>query len=194
MAIVELLLPPLPSEIKTKVRLMSNKLAYNDDNREWINEFHNYTVNSVNHSYIWMPELDQIISEIYQKYFNEPIKTMIGIQRNVNLSLGCTPPHCDRARNIAINYYIDLGGENVLTNFYNNIRSVEKLSSSTNFKYNEIDLVDSNRLVENTWYMFNVQQCHSVENIETLRIFLGIVLESNPKYEEFVYEYKKYIK
>jgi len=194
MAIVELLLPPLPSEIKTKVRLISNKLAHNDDSREWVDKFHNYTVNSVNHAYIWSPELDDYISDVYQQYFNEPIKSMIGIQRNVNSDLGCTPPHCDRARNIAINYYIDLGGENVLTNLYNNLKNTEDLTSSVNFKYEEVELIESNKLAKDTWYGFNVQQCHSVENIETLRIFLGIVLDSNPSYEQFVSKYKKYLK
>lgn len=194
MAVVELKLPPLAAEIKTKVRLLSNSLAQNDDSRLWINKFHENTVNSVNHSYVWAPELNDEITELYGKYFNEPIKTMVGVQRNVTSKIGCTPPHCDRARNIAINYYIDLGGEDVKTCFYDYIENNRSLNESKNLRYSETNLVSSHTLTNDTWYAFNTQQCHSVENIETLRIFLGLVLESNPEYEQFVQEYQAYIK
>lgn len=186
-------LPQLPSEIKTKARLLSNQLAHNDSSRQWLNDFHGGTVSAVNHTYDLIPTLDQEIKNLYSEYFNEPIIPMIGVQRNVGKVLGCTPPHCDRARNLAINYYIDLGGENVTTNFYNYQRTDSDRTAAENLRYDQVELVESHQLTTDTWYAFNVQQCHSVENIETLRIFIGIIVESNPDFTKFIEEYKMYV-
>lgn len=192
MAIVELNLPTLPDSIKTKVRLMSNKFAHDNNRRLWLNEFHNNQVNSVNHDYVLSPELDDEVREVYAEYFNEPFVTMIGVQRNVTDQLACTPVHCDRGRRTAINFFIESGGDNVKTSVYDHIRDdSDDLNEALNLQYNLVTKLNSYHLKNDTWYAFSVQQGHSVENIETLRIFLGIVLKSNPKFEQFLKEHDK---
>lgn len=192
MAIVKLNLPTLPDSTKTKVRLMSNKFAHDNNRRLWLNEFHNNQVNSVNHDYVLSPELDDEVRKVYGEYFNEPFVTMIGVQRNVTDQLACTPVHCDRGRRTAINFFIESGGDNVKTSVYDHIRDdSDDLNEALNLQYNLVTKLNSYHLKNDTWYAFSVQQGHSVENIETLRIFLGIVLKSNPKFEQFLKEHDK---
>lgn len=190
---MQLKLPTLPVELKTKIRLVSNLLALENDPRLWVNNFHDNTVNSVNHNYVTTPELDEDIKELYGSYFNEPIVSMIGVQRNVTNKLACTPVHCDRARSVAINYYIDLGGDSVETCFYDYKRSDDSPITATNLRYNQVRRLETYEFEKDVWYAFNVQQSHSVENIETTRIFVGIILESNPDFETFLKENKEII-
>lgn len=187
--IVKLNLPQLPSTIKTAVRLLSNNLAHNDPSRHWLNQFHNESINAVNHGYELVPSINELVREAYGEFFKEPIHAMIGVQRNVTDQLACSPPHCDRGRHVAINYYIDLGGQNVTTCFYNYHRDDTNPAEAINLTQSSVQKISSHLLVNDSWYVFDAQQCHAVENIETLRIFLGLILESNPTFDEFVSNY-----
>jgi hypothetical protein len=102
------------------------------------------------------------------------------------------PAHYDYYRHIAINYYIDLGGDSVRTCFYDKSREMD-MEDSKFFTYDEINLQKSYHLQLNNWYSYSVQQCHSVENIETTRIILILVLKSNPTMQEFVQQHKTLI-
>jgi hypothetical protein len=190
--VVKLNLPSLPYYLKVKIRLISNLLALDSNPRIWLNEFHNHEVNSVNHNYVLTPELDTDILKIYQKYFTEPFVTMVGVQRNITNQLSTTPIHCDRGRNMAINYYLDLGGDNVQLCFYDRFREDQNLDIAENIQYQqEVSKLQSFNLEKDSWYAFNVQQSHAVENIETTRIFLSLVLKSNPSYENFFQIYQQ---
>jgi hypothetical protein len=189
----ELILPKLPSHIVTKLRLLSNTLAHNDSDRQWLNDFHMHKVNVVNHSFYKLDNFTDEITELYSKYFNDSIVPYLGVLRNVNDSAACLPTHFDYQRYLAINYYIDLGGNNVRTCFYGEDR-IGDISAPKHVRYDEFVLTEEFKFKKDHWYGYSVQRCHSVENIETTRIFLILLPESNPNYIEFSKKYKNLIK
>lgn len=190
---IQLSLPELSAELVSKIRLFSNELAHNDNDRLWLNEFHNNTINAVNQNFVpFDHDIDAEIKEIYSGYFNNTIRPVIGVMRNVTRFTATMPCHCDRLRNIAINYYIDLGGDDVSTQFYDYTRT-DDTTVSENISKDSVNLLDSYTFQRNKWYCYNVQQCHSVENIETTRIFLGLFLENNPTINEFMQEYSNLV-
>ena len=192
MEIVRLNLPKLPKEILTKVRLISNLMAHNDQSREWMNQFHNHNINAVNYQYDLLLELQDEISVLYKEYFDDPLIVSIGVQRNITSTLGTSPPHCDRGRHTVINYLIDCGGEDVQTHFYNHTRTGD-LSSAENLNYSSIKITNRYRLAKDNWYCWNAQQCHSVEQLETIRIFIALILETNPTYSNICENYSNLI-
>ena len=46
---------------------------------------------------------------------------------------------------------------------------------------------------EEQWHQYDVQRFHSVENIETERYLLSILLSNNPNSEEFIKDYQNLI-
>lgn len=184
--IFKLNLPPLPLELISRIRLISNLTAHNNDSRVWLNEFHDNKVNSANHSFELTPDdINNDINQIYKSYFGEDMFSIIGVIRNVTDRPACLPPHCDRYRNVAINFLIDEGGSNVSTCFYDYTKN-PTITLAENVKHDNINLIDTQFFKSGNWYAHNVQQCHSVENIETTRIFLGVVLKSNPSIDSIM--------
>jgi hypothetical protein len=192
MEIVRLNLPKLPTELVTKIRLISNLLAHNNQSREWINNFHNNQINAVNYHSEFLIELQDSISSLYAEYFKDPILASTIILRNATGALSVSPPHCDRGRYTVINYLIDSGGEDVQTHFYDHIRTND-VSAAENLNYNQVKLTNRYRLEEGNWYCWNAQQCHSVEQLETLRIFLVLIVETNPTFNEVCNTYSNLI-
>lgn len=185
MNILNLDLPKLPEEIITKVRLFANQLGFSN-NRDVFNQCHNYKINSVNYDFNQFTEIDDEINQLYGNYFNEKLYSIVGVMRNVTNNISEFPPHCDRYRKTAINFLIDNGGENVVTRFYDFERSDnDDLSKGENLKYSQINFVSEHKLEPKNWYAFNVQKCHSVNNIESTRLLFGLVLESNQNYKTF---------
>jgi hypothetical protein len=191
MSIVTLSLPALPQTTINKIAVIADSMARDNEPRYWLNNYH--STNSVNQQFSVASDLTAEINEIYAEYFNQSVTPMIGVMRNVTDQPACLPPHCDRARYIAINYYIDLGGNNVQTCFYDYYRTSDDLTESKNIIPSELTLSESAQFNKNTWYSYSVQQCHSVENILTTRTFLGLVLENNLTFTQFCQEYKDLI-
>ena len=189
MEIVNLTLPNLPAHIISKLKVFADTLAHNDEERIHLNNFYGGSINTVNHSFVPVHELNAEINDIYSSYFGDTFDTYIGVLRNVNNIPASMPAHYDYYRHIAINYYIDLGGNNVTTCFYDKSRNTD-MEDSKFFTPNEINLQKSYYLQVNNWYSYSVQQCHSVENIETTRIMLILVLQSNPTMQEFIQRHK----
>jgi hypothetical protein len=187
MEIVKLSLPTLPADIVTKIINVADFMGRDNEPRYWLNNFH--STNSVNQHFAVASELTSEINEIYAPYFNQSVTPMIGVMRNVTDQPACLPPHCDRARFIAINYYIELGGDDVQTCFYDYYRTSTDLSESKNIIPSELTLSQSKRFDKDTWYSYSVQQCHSVENVITTRTFLGLVLENNLNFTQFCQTY-----
>ena len=192
-AFVKLNLPPLPSEVIQEIRLSTNTLAFDKSKTEWMNSFHGNELNCANHDYFIHDGIAEQVNSVYGKIFNQTIAPLVGIQRNTTNHVGLTPPHLDRIRYTAINFMIDLGGDSVTTNFYDCYREEEHFNTAKNIHYNEINKVDGAVFGKYEWCAFNAQQCNSVENIENIRIFLGLRLEKNIKFDDFLVEYKDLI-
>jgi hypothetical protein len=75
----------------------------------------------------------------------------------------CNYKHRD-PREIAINYIIEQGGDNVITSIYNNDYSV----------------LDSKRLPADQWHFFQASKLHDVRNIISKRIALTVSIKKLP--------------
>jgi hypothetical protein len=133
------------------------------------------------------------LSEVYNLYSSYlPIKEAISVKffNRWHNTTSTRPPHVDASRIVGINYYIELGGANVVTKLYKDNRPLtDDLSEFKDKWLTDQDLDQAIVMPKNRWVMFNTQTYHAVENIETSRIFLILVLENNPTMEEFLATY-----
>jgi hypothetical protein len=173
---------PQPSQLLLElVEKFVNDTILNPDNKRWLDEFHNGTINASQHLFTSAPTLTDQLRLEYSTFFTSPIHAVVGIMKNTNgVNSACQPPHIDRKRALAINYYIELGGNKVSTWYYNTATHV-KSNTSQNYLYADIDPLGHYIFEKNKWYAYAVNQCHSVENIETTRYFLSIVVSDSPE-------------
>ena len=111
----------------------------------------------------------------FQSFFKREIHPTIGVIHNVDTSTTASyPPHTDRVRTLSINYYIELGGDNVTTVFYDKQDPINDLAGGNVLPYNEVVEQTKYMFDTNTWYLLNSRKFHSVENIKTSRIVFGL--------------------
>jgi hypothetical protein len=167
---------PAPSESLTNIiDRVVNKTTLDLSNKQWLEKFHNDTVNVTLHKYgIFDQEMLTKTKEEYENFFHKhKIIATISVMRCANTHAACMTPHIDRGRTLAINCFIKLGGDNVVTTFYNNVGQ-NKLDSSQNFTYDQTGGIKNQVVFNNAWYAFNVNRIHSVENITGTRCYLSI--------------------
>ena len=130
------------------------------------------------------------LRSLYGCFFKGGIMSVYGLAKNVSTQPSVTPPHTDRARRVAINYLLQTGGTNVTTTFYTKRNSNDAdLSFSRHLPYEQATVESKVILTEKKWHCFNAQQLHSVENIETERYYLSLLLIHNNSYEDFLKHY-----
>jgi hypothetical protein len=179
--IYQLNLPQPSQQLLGLVEKFVEETTLNPDNKRWLDEFHNSTINSSQHLFALAPTLTDQLRVEYSRFFTTSIHAVVGIMKNSNSTqLACQPPHIDRGRTLAINYYIELGGNNVSTWYYNTVNHV-KSNTSQNYLYTEVDPVGQYIFEKNKWYAYEVSRCHSVEDIETTRYFLSIAVSDSPE-------------
>jgi hypothetical protein len=181
-SIVRLDLPHLPKELEQQLLTYLLQVSLDSDRKRWLDEFHANTINSVEH--VFCPATDewhQLLTKIYQPYFKyHQISVLFGILRNVRSDSACLPPHADRGRALAINYYLEPGGPKVRTVFYQQQAQI-KVQESTNFTYAQSGKCVHEQVFEKAWYAYNVDCVHSVEDIIKDR-YIIILLLDNPQY------------
>lgn len=173
---------PCPSEkLITLVTDIVANTKLNIDGKYWLDHQHQID-NSAEHLFFIEPSLDSLIQEEFGSFFNCHIGGVIGIMKNnCDTPYAVQPPHVDRGRALAINCYINLGGANVTTSFYD-LTEVTNPHESKNYSYQEVKNKKLGSVVfkENQWYAFDVCRCHSIENIESSRYFFSIYLKDRP--------------
>ncbi|CAB4133274.1 hypothetical protein UFOVP257_110 [uncultured Caudovirales phage] len=188
-------IPSLPTDLLYDIITVADKLELDLDGQKWMTEFHENQIQIVSQVYgrsntILPAFMQQQIEDIYKPFFNQPITGVVGKLTNIHgVGYSQSPPHCDRQRNIAINFIMRAGGDNVLTCYYKNKRKSNLLSESENSKHKDVELDFKVRLPEKHWHAYDVQNYHSVENITGSRLIFSLLLESNPTFEEFTKEY-----
>lgn len=187
-------LPRPPAHILSELLSVANTKQTDYSQIAWLTNFHSSTdINPAFHIFTEFAKIfdsslyqDELAS-IYNKFFNTEVVAGLGVMRNSNsLTQACLPPHCDSRRYTAINYIIDTGGPNVTTCMYDYNRYPAKVTESENIQYNDVTLISTYKFEPNNWYALDPQQCHSVEHIDTTRIFMPLVLKENTSFVEFV--------
>lgn len=194
-SVVKLNLPP-PDSIRQELINYLNNTVIDPDGKRWLDEFHGNSINSAVSSFFSAPEDWQTrITQLYQSYFDKhEISIVFAAVKNPGSKAVCLPPHTDRARGLAINYYLELGGPNVDTVFYNYYASTLS-HQATNFLYSAIGEPVSKIRFEQGWYAYNVDQVHSVENINSNRYILILLLKTTEVYhlENLLLDYPQLI-
>jgi len=166
---------PRPSDelIKT-VQTYADSYQFDPDKKRWLDEFHSNKINSALHYFDSPDFLTQLFQKEFQDFFpHHKVGGMMGLMKNIQNIPACMPPHCDRSRAFGLNYFITLGGNNVKTVFYDKIIPI--VGVATNIPYTEINPIEE-YVASQGWYGYNVQRCHSVENIDTTRLYIAIRL------------------
>jgi len=152
--------------------------------------------NCMSHTFVVDDKITRPTIEQYQKFFpDEVILPSVGVLRNGTPAgpPACFPPHADRTRIFALNYYIRCGGKNVTTVFYDKYHDF-KAGPGTGkmFKYDGLKIDATYHAKPNVWYALNVRQVHSVEDIEDTRVIFTISFHDITMVE-FVKKYASYI-
>lgn len=179
---------PMPSEelveLGKEVILTAIKYAKSLD-AKWLNEFHGNGTDSVSHyfgSHLESMELTNRIQQEYSHCFpGVELGSYYGIMRGDYATTGklkTQPPHVDGSRNVNLNYYVELGGDDVQTWFYDVIGPMDR-TEPVHYKKTEIDSLGYCKFNTKEWYLFNGNQCHSVENVKTDRYFFAITFVDN---------------
>jgi len=197
---VYLNLPKLPIDLANKLIQLASAIEPDQAAKEWVEEFHNNSIRAVSHVYgrgatIVSDELLAQINDLYSPYFNEKVFATVGkLENTYNDGLPAeSPPHCDRQRQVSINYLLSTGGDEVRTCFFKNPRHVYDLNQAENDVYDNLELDFKLVIPINTWHSYNVQYYHSVENIYSDRLMFSILPESNPDFDTFKKHYQNLI-
>ena len=135
-------------------------------------------------------DLNQDLEKVYNDFFAGGVKLYYGIAKNLSSSTAVTPPHTDRLRQVAINYLLKTGGNNVITTLYNERNhSDTDLSQSNYLPYSALSIDFQTVIKEKSWHCFDAQKFHGVANVETERYYFSLVLINNITYENFVTQY-----
>jgi len=119
----------------------------------------------VQQDYYYLTKHQTYLDTLFAPYFSEPLIYYLAVFKNITGNPSCVVRHKDVIRTCGINYYVDLGGDNVITSFYN--------PNKTDY-----------HAQKDTWYLFNASKEHEVSNITSTRVIFGMDLESQPTYEE----------
>jgi hypothetical protein len=172
--VIQIDLPDPSTRLLKIVQEYADLYLCDPDKKRWLDEFHNNKINSVLHHFDSPEFLTQLIREEFQHIFpKHKISGMLGIMKNIKNIPACLPPHCDRSRAVGLNYFITLGGDNVQTVFYDRVESI--VGVATNIPYSEVHPIEQH-VFRKSWYCYNVNRCHSVENVESTRLFIAIRL------------------
>jgi hypothetical protein len=195
--LVYLNLPPLSTEISDQLTKFAMAIPPDSEGQKWLEEFHSNEIHSISVAYGRVPipdQLQQEIRNIYSVFFGEEVKAVVAnLSNTYGDRLAESPPHCDRARKVSINYILQTGGDNVRTCFFNEKRKGTDLTAAENLTYDQLTRNFDVCLPYNTWHSFDVQTYHSVENIESTRVLFSLILPSNPDFITFKEKYKDII-
>lgn len=194
--IIELNLPRPSKKIIEAIYRISNHAPLELELKAMHDKVQDFKRNSVSRKFIEDDEeLNILAQEEYSSLFEEKFKPAAGIVKNIKTyQTACWPPHADRVRIFALNYYVEEGGKYVTTVMYNNHGNY-KVGPGTGsvFKYEDLTIDKSYHLKTKTWYALSVRQAHSIENIETTRLIFTLSF-FDITCQEFIQKYKQYIK
>jgi hypothetical protein len=176
-------LPELPSELIYSIKIQANIMALDEN----CNSGKEYNKNK-NFAYTEIEEFlySKLVSDLLLPKLKKPTTSYIFVLRNKQNIPADFPPHLDEYRKLSLNYIVETGGNNVQTSFYD----LERPKDDNEFKSKNIPYEDLNKtqkyvLLKNKWNLSNTQVCHSVENLDDLRIILFVVFDDNTDYETF---------
>ena len=177
--IYKLNLPPPSGPLIALLEDLARSTALDIKGKKWLDE-QNHSGNSAEHLFFMSDPVTEMVQQEFGMYFQAPIMALVGIMRSSDGKPANQPPHTDRARALAINYFVQLGGDHVTTTFYDIVERPQ-LSHARNFTYQEARAHQQGSVVfeQDNWYAFDVCRCHSIENITSTRLLVSIILREH---------------
>ena len=129
--------------------------------KQWLNQ-QNQTTNSADYLFFRQQQVDEFVNKEFGQFFRVPVCGIVGVMKNTDSDHATHPPHIDRGRSLAINYYVDLGGDAVDTTFYDLVEQPDNQSKT--YTYNQVRdrKIGSINFEKDCWYAYDVCRCHSV--------------------------------
>lgn len=126
-----------------------------------------------------------MVSAQYQDYFEKLISATYCSFTNLGETPACIGVHNHWRRTLALNFFLDQGGSEVRTCFYEQKPDVElPIEEFRNYyKYEDMALKRYFVAEQNKWTVFDAKIPHSVENIESTRIYMTIVFAPSTEIE-----------
>jgi hypothetical protein len=197
-------IPPVPNHIQERLLSIGEQLPNDMDTVRRLQQWYGDSIRVASHVYgrknaVLPLELQIELNKMFAPYFGTNFTAILGKIKNTHTDglPACTPPHCDRVRRIAVNYLLLAGGSNVETVLYKTGRTDPDLSNAQDARYEELEIDYRVQIPVETWHAYNVQYYHSVENVETTRLLLSLVLDNDTKrsltFDKFVIKYKNLI-
>lgn len=200
MKIAYLNLPALSDKLINQLTEIALSFPYDLSGKEWLENFHGNKFQIISQVYgrgntFMTEELQKEINDLYSLYFRQPVLGVLGNLSNVSGSgESVCPPHCDRYRQMAVNYILQTGGNNVITCFYNESRSGSNLEEAANELYDNVTLDFEVQLPAQTWHAYDVQRFHSVRGVTDTRLIFSLVPYNNVDFATFVTQYPNLLK
>ncbi len=166
-----------------------------NNSKDWFNSTQKEKINCASGYLVPDKIITSLSYEEYIKFFpDEKFDMSIGILQNISINepLAFIPPHIDKGRTLGAMFVVDTGGINTTTTFYKSPSDGYTPQQTLMVDYNELESTYSIKTLKDQWYLIDVQQFHSVENIETHRILYSINFYGIT-YSQFKEKYKNYI-
>ncbi len=166
-----------------------------NNSKEWFNTTQKQKINCASGYLVPDKIITSLSHEEYVNFFpDENFDISIGILQNVSINepLAFVPPHIDRGRTLGLMFIVETGGIDTTTTFYRTTHDEYTPQQTVMVDYNDLESVYSIKTLKDQWYLIDVQQFHSVENIETHRILYSINFYGIT-YSKFKEKYKNYL-
>jgi hypothetical protein len=193
----------LPAPNDAILAYIKDNVTYGDNQIYYRNkvstDVYNNEINMAMSGQVSLFDMLDIVREQYQQYFDLLIvNSWFDYLINVEPEKGPAklPPHTHTIRTLGLNYFIDLGGEDVRTCFYTHkpksgIQKYEPQAKWGGYlSFDDVEKYGHVVTEKNKWHAYNTRIPHGVEGITGTRIFFTIVFQPHVEIAHFLLEKK----
>ena len=185
------------SYIKDNLTYGQNQIRYR---KKVSSEVYNNEINMAMSGQVSLFDFLETIREQYQQYFSNLliVNSWFDYLINVEPEKGpaILPPHTHTIRTLGINYFIDLGGDEVRTCFYTHKpkSGIAKYESQSKWggylSFDDVEKYGHIVTEKNKWHAYNTRIPHSVEGVTGTRLFFTIVFQPHVEMANLLMEEK----
>jgi len=188
---------PVPSEgLMSAIMKVVDNSSFDHELKRQMDHIQDYTINSISHTYNISDEVLSLTEQEFRPYFKDEIFIpSVGVLTNPtpNGEKSTFPPHADRTRIFALNFYIKEGGKYVTTVYYDKFHNLDAgIGTGKMYRYPELTISSITHCKMNQWYALHVRQVHSVEDIENVRLIYTLSFH-HINMQDFLGKYSHYV-
>lgn len=186
---ISLNLPHPNSFIINYVENILQNLIFQQRKINWCEQMYGSNNLYADYEYYTDNTIVKLIQQQFQQYFLYNIKNVyLILMESYDNKPRVMPPHTDKHRRTAINFYTRLGGDTTRLILYEKYGSTD-LDNSELSKYEDLIVHSKNNLNALNWYAFNPKQFHSIENVTSKRLCIGLFFVE--PFDQFLEDHSK---